>query len=70
MLVASLPLLGYLLWHKRTSAMPVVRDWMNSHSWLVDIIVYLVFIALIISVSGQPCSGAGLCALAGVREGD
>jgi hypothetical protein len=25
-----------------------VRDWMNSHSWLVNIIVYFVFIVLIL----------------------
>jgi len=25
-----------------------VRDWMNTHSWLVNIIVYFVFIVLIL----------------------
>lgn len=50
LLVAALPLLAYLLFRKRAaSAMPRIRDWMNSHSWLVNIIVYLVFIALIVS---------------------
>ena len=28
--------------------MPKVRDWMNTHSWLVNIIVYFVFIVLIL----------------------
>lgn len=50
LLVAALPLLIYVLFHHRAAAaMPTVRDWMNSHSWLVNIIVYLVFIALIVS---------------------
>lgn len=48
-LVAALPLLIYVLFHNRAaSVMPAVRDWMNSHSWLVNIIVYLVFIVLIV----------------------
>jgi hypothetical protein len=29
--------------------MPKVRDWMNTNSWLVNIIVYIVFILLILS---------------------
>jgi hypothetical protein len=29
--------------------MPKVRDWMNANSWLVNIIVYIVFIVLILS---------------------
>jgi hypothetical protein len=28
--------------------MPKVRDWMNTHSWLVNIIAYVAFIALIL----------------------
>jgi hypothetical protein len=48
-LVAALPLLGYLLFRRRAqSAMPKVRDWMGTHSWLVNIIVCLVFIALVL----------------------
>lgn len=48
-LVAALPLLGYLLFRKRAErAMPKVRDWMNSHSWLVNIIVCVIFIILIV----------------------
>jgi len=47
-LVAALPLLGYLLFrHRAAQAMPKVRDWMNANSWLVNIIVYAVFIVLI-----------------------
>jgi hypothetical protein len=48
-LIAALPLLGYLLFHRRArTAMPKVRDWMNSHAWLVNIIVYCIFIVLIL----------------------
>jgi hypothetical protein len=28
--------------------MPKVREWMNANSWLVNIIVYVVFIVLIL----------------------
>jgi hypothetical protein len=48
-LVAALPLLGYLIFHRRAvSAMPKLRDWMNSNSWLVNIIVCVIFIILIL----------------------
>ncbi|MGH8982715.1 MAG: GAP family protein, partial [Acidimicrobiia bacterium] len=48
-LVAALPLLTFLLFHRRAErAMPTVRDWTNSHSWLVNIIVCGIFIALIL----------------------
>jgi hypothetical protein len=48
-LIAALPLLGYLLFHRRAvHAMPKLRDWMNSNSWLVNIIVCVIFIILII----------------------
>ena len=48
-LIAALPLLGYLLFHGRAvGAMPKLRDWMNSNSWLVNIIVCVIFIILII----------------------
>jgi len=48
-LVAALPLLLFLLFHKRAQQfMPKVRDWMNATSWLVNIIVCGVFIALIL----------------------
>jgi hypothetical protein len=47
-LVAALPLLGFLLFHRRAvTAMPKVRDWMNSSSWAVNIIVCVIFIILI-----------------------
>jgi Sap, sulfolipid-1-addressing protein len=49
-LIAALPLLGYLLFHRRAArVMPQVRDWMTTHSWLVNIVVYLIFIAIIVS---------------------
>jgi hypothetical protein len=48
-LVAALPLLAYLLFRRRAvKTMPKVRDWMNSHSWLVNIIVCFIFIGLIL----------------------
>jgi Sap-like sulfolipid-1-addressing protein len=48
-LVAALPLLGFLLFHRRAQkAMPKVRDWMNANSWLVNIIVCGIFVVLIL----------------------
>jgi uncharacterized membrane protein YidH (DUF202 family) len=48
-LVAALPMLSYLLFGRRAQrAMPKARDWMNTNSWLVNIIVYVVFIVLIL----------------------
>jgi hypothetical protein len=48
-LVAALPLLLFLLFHKSAQQfMPKVRDWMNANSWLVNIIAYVAFIALIL----------------------
>jgi len=48
-LIAALPLLGYLLFRRRAAqAMPKVRDWMNTNSWLINIIVYVIFILLIL----------------------
>src|ERR671939_1668736 len=47
--IAALPVLSYLLFRRRAErAMPKVRDWMNTNSWLVNIIVYVVFILLIL----------------------
>jgi hypothetical protein len=34
--------------HDERGAMPKLRDWMNKNSWLVNIIVYVVFILLIL----------------------
>jgi threonine/homoserine/homoserine lactone efflux protein len=48
-LIAALPLLGYLIFHRRAvHSMPKLRDWMNANSWLVNIIVCAVFILLIV----------------------
>jgi threonine/homoserine/homoserine lactone efflux protein len=48
--IAALPVLFFLLFHRRAQqAMPKVRDWMNKNSWLVNIIVYVIFIVLIVS---------------------
>jgi hypothetical protein len=47
--IAALPMLSYLLFRRRAQrVMPKVRDWMNTNSWLVNIIVYIVFILLIL----------------------
>jgi hypothetical protein len=48
-LIAALPVLSYLLFrHRAQRLMPKVRDWMNTNSWLVNIIVYVIFILLIL----------------------
>jgi hypothetical protein len=48
-LIAALPVLSYLLFRRRAQRlMPKVRDWMNTNSWLVNIIVYVIFIMLIL----------------------
>jgi hypothetical protein len=48
-LIAALPVLAFLLFRRRAQrVMPKVRDWMNKNSWLVNIIVYIVFILLIL----------------------
>ena len=47
--IAALPVLSYLLFRRRAQrVMPKVRDWMNTNSWLVNIIVYVIFILLIL----------------------
>jgi hypothetical protein len=48
-LIAAFPLPGYLIFHRRAvTAMPKLRDWMNSNSWLVNIIVCVIFVILIL----------------------
>jgi hypothetical protein len=48
--IAALPLLGYLLFRRRAAVvMPKVRDWVSSQSWLVNIVVICIFIVLILS---------------------
>ena len=48
-LIAALPLLAFALFHRRAiHAMPKVRDWMNSNSWLINIIACGIFIFLIL----------------------
>jgi hypothetical protein len=48
-LIAALPLLVYLLFRSRAQRlMPQVREWMNTHSWLVNIIACAIFIVLIL----------------------
>jgi hypothetical protein len=49
-IIAALPVLFYLVFHRRAQRMmPKVRDWMNANSWLVNIIVYVIFILLILA---------------------
>jgi membrane protease YdiL (CAAX protease family) len=48
--IAALPPALYLLfrrWAQRT--MPRVRDWMNANSWLVNVLVYALFVVLILA---------------------
>jgi uncharacterized membrane protein YidH (DUF202 family) len=48
--IAAFPLLFFLVFHRRAVlAMPKVRDWVNSHSWLVNIIACLIFVVLILT---------------------
>jgi hypothetical protein len=48
--IAALPVLFYLLFRRRAQrAMPRVREWMNANSWLVNIVVYVIFIFLILA---------------------
>jgi Sap, sulfolipid-1-addressing protein len=48
-LIAALPLLGYLIFHRRAvRTMPKLRDWMNTNAWLVNVIVCVIFIILIL----------------------
>jgi hypothetical protein len=49
-LIAALPALAYLVFRRRARvAMPKVRTWMNEKSWLVNILVYTLFIVLILA---------------------
>jgi hypothetical protein len=41
----ALPILGYLLFGKRAKvAMPKLREWLTTHSWLVNLVVIVYFI--------------------------
>lgn len=49
-LIAAVPLLAYLLFGARAKrAMPKARDWMHSHSWVLNIAASCIFITLILS---------------------
>ncbi|WP_055556637.1 GAP family protein [Streptomyces sp. NBRC 110028] len=49
-LIAALPLLIYLVFRQRArSAMPRLREWLNTHSWVVNIAACLLFIVLILA---------------------
>ncbi|SEM27080.1 GAP family protein [Nonomuraea pusilla] len=49
LLIAALPLLAYLVFHRRAvRAMPQVRDWMNGHGWLLNVVVCVLFIFFIL----------------------
>ena len=50
LVVAALPILTFVLFRRRAEKiMPRVRDWMNAKSWLVNIIVCGIFLALILA---------------------
>ena len=52
LLIGALPLLTFTLLHPwMKSVMPRVRDWLNSHSWLVNIFCCVVFILIILGGS-------------------
>lgn len=47
--IAALPGLAYAVFRKRAvTTLPIVRDWMNAHSWLISIVVYLFFIYILL----------------------
>lgn len=49
-LIAALPLIAYAILNRRAAeTMPKVRTWMNVNSWVVSILVYLIFIFLILA---------------------
>ncbi|MCQ8188026.1 GAP family protein [Streptomyces rugosispiralis] len=49
-LIAALPLLVYLLLGKRAQrAMPRLREWLTTHSWVVNVAACLIFIVLILA---------------------
>jgi hypothetical protein len=44
-LLMALPILGYLLLgHRARNAMPGIRDWLTTNSWLVNLVVIIYFI--------------------------
>ncbi|MEU1947269.1 MULTISPECIES: GAP family protein [unclassified Streptomyces] len=49
-LIAALPLLVYLLLGDRAQrAMPRLREWLTTHSWVVNVAACLIFIVLILT---------------------
>ncbi|GAA3261129.1 GAP family protein [Nonomuraea helvata] len=49
-LIAAVPLLAVLAFHRRAKlAMPRVREWVDTHGWLVNIVACLIFIALVLA---------------------
>ncbi|MFI0822584.1 GAP family protein [Streptomyces sp. NPDC021098] len=49
-LIAALPLLVYLVFGTRARrAMPRLREWLNTHSWVVNVAACLLFIVLILA---------------------
>ncbi|WP_445520118.1 GAP family protein [Streptomyces sp. NEAU-174] len=50
LLIAALPLLVYLLLGDRARrAMPRLREWLTTHSWVVNVAACLIFIVLILA---------------------
>ncbi|TMU99023.1 GAP family protein [Streptomyces sp. DASNCL29] len=50
LLIAALPLLVYLLLGDRARrAMPRLREWLTTHSWVVDVAACLIFIVIILA---------------------
>lgn len=48
-LIAALPMLAFLLFRGHAErVMPQVREWVNTHSWVVNIAACLIFVALIL----------------------
>ncbi|WP_446219318.1 GAP family protein [Micromonospora sp. IBHARD004] len=50
MLLLALPVLALLLLgHRATVALPKVRGWANTHSWVISELVTLIFVAIVVS---------------------
>ena len=49
LIAATLLLIYVLLGTRGKSLMGRMRDWMNAHSWVVNILVYLIFVVLIVA---------------------
>ena len=49
LLIAAIPILSFLLFRKRAKrVMPRVRDWLDSHGWIINEVVIVFFILMML----------------------